>query len=96
MTDPNVTETVIEQGKALVRAIEALGTIESDNWFEQSPSCDLLPSRAFSRARKPCPHTLVGPSLIVFTGFFCPAPTRPWGAHCAPSPVSGDTGLVER
>ena len=28
MPDPHVTETVIEQGKALVRAIEALGTIE--------------------------------------------------------------------
>lgn len=31
MTDPAVTETVIEQGKALVRAIEAMDTIEPDN-----------------------------------------------------------------
>jgi hypothetical protein len=28
MTDPAVTETVIEQDKALVRAIEAMGTSE--------------------------------------------------------------------
>jgi hypothetical protein len=35
MTDPSVTETVIEQGKALVRAIEAIGTIEPSGWFER-------------------------------------------------------------
>ena len=35
MPDLNATETIIEQVKALVRAIEAIGTIEPDNWFEQ-------------------------------------------------------------
>ena len=35
MTDPAVTETVMEQGKALVHAIEAMGTVEPDNWFER-------------------------------------------------------------
>ena len=35
MADPNATETVIEQGKALVCAVEAIGTIEPDNWFER-------------------------------------------------------------
>jgi hypothetical protein len=33
MTDPIVTETAIEQGKALVRAIEAMGTIHPTGWF---------------------------------------------------------------
>jgi hypothetical protein len=34
MTSPNVSETVIAQGHALVRAIEALGTIEPSGPFE--------------------------------------------------------------
>jgi len=36
VTNPEVTETVIEQGKALVRAIEALGTIEPSCPFERA------------------------------------------------------------
>jgi hypothetical protein len=36
MSDPTVTETVIEQGKALVRAIEAMGTIHPTGWFERA------------------------------------------------------------
>ena len=36
MHDRNVTETVIEQGKALVRAIEAMGTIHPTGWFERA------------------------------------------------------------
>lgn len=35
MPDPNATETTIEQNKALVHAIEALGTIEPSGWFER-------------------------------------------------------------
>ena len=31
-TDP---DRIIEQGKALVRAIEAIGTIEPSGWFER-------------------------------------------------------------
>jgi hypothetical protein len=33
-TSPDVSETVIAQGRALVRAIEALGTIEPSGPFE--------------------------------------------------------------
>ena len=36
MTDPAHTERIIEQGKALVRAIEALGTIEPTGPIEQA------------------------------------------------------------
>jgi hypothetical protein len=35
MPDPAVTETVIEQGKVLVRAIEVMGTIHPTGWFER-------------------------------------------------------------
>jgi hypothetical protein len=35
MTDPVNTERIIEQGRALVRAIEALSTIESTGPIEQ-------------------------------------------------------------
>lgn len=35
MTDIEITERVICQGKALVRAIEALSTIEPSGWFER-------------------------------------------------------------
>ncbi len=35
MTDPNVTDQIIAQGKALVRAIEALSTIEPSGPFER-------------------------------------------------------------
>ena len=34
-TDPDRTDRIIEQGKALVRAIEAIGTIEPSGWFER-------------------------------------------------------------
>jgi hypothetical protein len=34
-TDPVRTDSSIEQGKALVRAIEALSTIEPSGWFER-------------------------------------------------------------
>ncbi len=36
MTDPTTTETIIQQGKALVRAIEAIGTIEPSGPFERA------------------------------------------------------------
>jgi hypothetical protein len=32
--DPTHTDRIIRQGKALVRAIEALSTIEPSGWFE--------------------------------------------------------------
>ena len=35
MTDPTRTDRIIAQGKALVRAIEALFTIEPSGWFER-------------------------------------------------------------
>jgi hypothetical protein len=35
MTDPEFTDHIIAQGKALVRAIEALGTIESTGSIER-------------------------------------------------------------
>jgi hypothetical protein len=35
MTNPAHTQRIIAQGKALVRAIEALGTIEPSGWFER-------------------------------------------------------------
>ena len=35
MTDTEIAEHVIRQGKALVRAIEALGTTEPSGWFER-------------------------------------------------------------
>jgi hypothetical protein len=35
MTNPAHTDRVIAQGKALVRAIEALSTIEPTGWFER-------------------------------------------------------------
>ncbi len=36
MTDPNTTEIIIEQGKALVHAIEAIGIIEPSSPFERT------------------------------------------------------------
>ena len=38
MTDPElpITDHIAVQGRALLRAIEALGTIESSGWFEQA------------------------------------------------------------
>jgi hypothetical protein len=36
MTDPAHTDRIIEQGKALVRAIGALGTIEPSGPFEHA------------------------------------------------------------
>jgi hypothetical protein len=36
MTDPALTEHIIAQGKAIVRAIEALGTIEPSGPFERA------------------------------------------------------------
>jgi hypothetical protein len=34
-SDPIHTDRIIAQGKALVRATEALGTIEPSGWFER-------------------------------------------------------------
>ncbi len=42
MPDPNTTERTIEQAQVLVRAIEALGTIEPSGWFERAISRLLL------------------------------------------------------
>jgi hypothetical protein len=42
MTDTAVTDHVINQGRALVRAIEALGEIEPTGWFERALSRLLL------------------------------------------------------
>ena len=36
MADPELTDRIIAQGKALVRAIEAPGTIEPSGWFERA------------------------------------------------------------
>ena len=36
MTDSPVTDRVISQGRALVRAIEAIGEIEPSGWFERA------------------------------------------------------------
>jgi hypothetical protein len=36
MTDPTLTDRIITQGRALVRAIEALGTIEPTTPFERA------------------------------------------------------------
>ncbi|MCP4537737.1 MAG: hypothetical protein GY832_11370 [Chloroflexi bacterium] len=36
MTDPTTTERIIQQGKALVRAIESIGTIEPSGPFERA------------------------------------------------------------
>ena len=55
MTDPNATETIIEQGKALVRAIEALGTIEQTGWFERL----LLAARNFVQLSRKARHLLL-------------------------------------
>jgi hypothetical protein len=35
MADSAHTDRIMHQGKALVRAIEALGTIEPSGWFER-------------------------------------------------------------
>ena len=35
MTDPTHTDRIIAQGKALVKAIEALSAIEPSGWFER-------------------------------------------------------------
>ena len=44
MTNPDLTDLIITQGRALVRAIEALGTIEPSGWFERAlaPAAGLL------------------------------------------------------
>jgi hypothetical protein len=47
MTSPNVNETVIAHGKALVRAIEALGTFEPSGPFERALA--RLPMAAYKR-----------------------------------------------
>gem|GEM_PF-6190533 len=36
MNAPDHTERIIAQGKALVRTIETLGTIEPSDWFERA------------------------------------------------------------
>jgi hypothetical protein len=36
MTDPELTDRILRQGRALVRAIEALGTIEPTGPFERA------------------------------------------------------------
>ena len=36
MSNPDLTLRVIRQGRALVRAIEALGTIDPIGWFERA------------------------------------------------------------
>jgi len=36
MTDPELTDRIIAQARALVRAIEALGTIEPSGWLERA------------------------------------------------------------
>jgi len=36
MTDASATDRAISQGRALVRAIEALGEIEPSGWFERA------------------------------------------------------------
>ena len=35
MSDLDLTDHIIRQGRALVRAIKALGTIEPSGWFER-------------------------------------------------------------
>ena len=42
MTDPELTYHIIAQGQALVRAIEALGTIEPSSPFERAMASLLL------------------------------------------------------
>jgi len=49
------TETIIEQNKALVRAIEALGTIEQTGWFERL----LLVTRNFVQLSRKARHLLL-------------------------------------
>jgi len=36
VSDHELTDRIIRQGRALVRAIEALGTIEPSGWFERA------------------------------------------------------------
>ena len=36
MPNPDTTPRVIAQGRALVRAIEAIGTIDTTGWFERA------------------------------------------------------------
>ena len=36
MPNPDTTPRIIRQGRALVRAIEALGTIDPTGWFERA------------------------------------------------------------
>jgi hypothetical protein len=38
MADPALTDRILRQGKALVRVIEALGTIEPTGPFERTPA----------------------------------------------------------
>jgi hypothetical protein len=42
--DPALTDHIIAQGRALVRAIEALGTIEQTGWLERATVRSLLGS----------------------------------------------------
>jgi hypothetical protein len=53
MTTPAHTDRIIAQGKALVRAIEALGTIEPSGWFER------WQARMLQRAYKERPQAIV-------------------------------------
>jgi hypothetical protein len=42
MSDPEFTSRILSQGRALVRAIEALGTIEPTAPFEHALTCFLM------------------------------------------------------
>jgi hypothetical protein len=42
VTSPELTDRIITQGRALVRAIEALGTIEPTGPFERALACLLM------------------------------------------------------
>ena len=46
-------ETIIQQGRALVRAIEALGVIEPSGWFERTIARLLQAAVAGNRASRP-------------------------------------------
>ena len=61
MPNPNVTKPS-EQDNALVRAIEAMGTIEQTGWFERVLARLLLAARNFVQLSREARHLL----LIVF------------------------------
>jgi hypothetical protein len=42
VTDPELTDHILRQGRALVRAIEALGTIQPFGPFERALACLLM------------------------------------------------------